>query len=57
MVITGWGAFWIFLTVYFVFDTWMFLKGYNTAFWHYKTDAEKQIQQILIDKMKDKNGP
>jgi hypothetical protein len=52
MVITGWATFWIFLTVFLAVDTWLFTKGYNTLFWQYKTDAEKEIQQVIIDNMR-----
>lgn len=55
--ITGGGMFWIFVIIFFVVDTGLFLKGYNTAFWKHKTEAELQIQQIKIEEMKNGTEP
>lgn len=52
ITITGGAMFWVFLTVYFCVDTWLFTKGYNTMFWQYKTEGEKQMQQVIIDNMR-----
>lgn len=52
--ITSWALFWIFMIFYFAVDTLLFLKGYNTLFWHYKTDAELEIQKLIINGMSDK---
>ena len=41
---TGWGAFWLFMAVFFIGDTIIFLKGYDTFFWSYKTEAELRAQ-------------
>lgn len=56
MTVTGWGAFWIFMVIYFCVDTWLFTKGYNTSFWQYKTEAEKKMQNILIENLKHEHG-
>lgn len=50
--ITGWGMFWTFAIIYFLVDTGLFLKGYDTSFWAHKTSAEVQIQQLKIEEMK-----
>lgn len=42
--ITGWGALWVFVTVFFLVDTGLFFRGYNTFFWAYKTPAEIAVQ-------------
>lgn len=44
--------FWVFMIVYLCVDTWLFTKGYNTMFWQYKTEAEKQMQQVIIENMR-----
>ena len=36
--------FWFFLSVFIVTDSIVFLKGYNTYLWLYKTDLEKKVQ-------------
>ena len=51
--ITGWGMFWIFVILYFAVDTYLFMRGYDTHFWHHTTDGEKKIQQIKIEAMKN----
>lgn len=36
--------FWFFLSIFIVTDSIVFLKGYNTYLWSYKTDLEKKVQ-------------
>lgn len=52
ITITAGAMFWLFAIVFFSVDTWLFTKGYNTMFWQYKTDAEKQMQQVIIENMR-----
>lgn len=54
--ITGNGMFWLFAIAYLCLDTFLFVQGFNTFFWNYKTPEEKQIQQIKIEKMKNADG-
>jgi len=42
-------AFWLFMTVFFVCDTWLYSKGHDTFFWKHKTDAEKKIRDRQIN--------
>ena len=34
-------GFWIFLSVFWVCETWMYLRGHNTFLFTHKTDSEK----------------
>ena len=52
IVMDAWCYFWIFMTVFVVCDTYLYAKGNNTFFWQYKTDAELQLQQNVINKVK-----
>lgn len=52
VTITAGAMFWLFMIVFLGVDTWLFTKGYNTMFWQYKTDAEKQMQQVIIENMR-----
>ena len=45
----AWCYFWIFMSVYAVCDTYLYTKGNNTFFWQYKTEAELQLQQKIIN--------
>ena len=45
MTITGWGVFWIFATIFYCIDTYVYFKGHDTPFWEHKTVAEKQHQK------------
>jgi hypothetical protein len=49
-----WFGFWIFLAVLIVCDHWIFSQGYDGFFQSHNTDAEKEIQKIKIQKMRDK---
>lgn len=42
---TGWAAFWLFVSLVYLVDTYVFLKGYNTFFWSYKTPIELESQK------------
>lgn len=45
---SGWAAFWLAVTVFFLVDTAVFLKGYDTFFWAYKTPNELAAQKRLL---------
>jgi hypothetical protein len=45
---------WIFAAVFIAGDYWLFSQGYDTLFQSHKTEAEKKIQQIKIDRLRDK---
>jgi len=36
-------------------DCWVFLKGYDSLLQQHKTEAEKEIQKIKIDKLRQKS--
>ena len=42
-------AFWLFMTVFLVCDTYLYSKGNNTFFWQYKTPEEKVLQMKIIE--------
>lgn len=46
--ITGWGAFWCFMIVYVCLECFVFLKGYDTVFWTYRTPAELEAQRKIL---------
>jgi hypothetical protein len=50
----AWLGFWIFAAVFIAGDYWLFSQGYDTFFQSHKTEAEKKIQQIKIDRLRDK---
>ena len=50
--ITAGGMFWLFMTIFFCLDTFVYMQGFDTTFWNYKTPEEKQIQKIKIENMK-----
>lgn len=46
----------ILLATWLICDTYLFLKGYN-SFWHSrKTEDEKEIQKLLMDKYRREAG-
>lgn len=45
----AWSAFWICLAVFIVCDYKVFKSGADSAIWGYKTPAEKQLQQAIIN--------
>lgn len=51
----SWVAFWIFMSVFMVCDSYLFSKGYETFFWGHKTPEEKQIQQLIIERRFEDN--
>lgn len=44
-MINGWAIFWILVALFYIVDTAVFLKGYNTFFWCYKTENELASQK------------
>ena len=50
----AWFGFWIFLAVLIACDHWVFSQGYDSFFQCHKTDAEKEIQQIKIQRLQEK---
>lgn len=48
-------GFWIFLSVVFACDSWLFSQGYNSFFHKHKTEEEKKIREAKI-KMLEKQG-
>ncbi len=48
-------TFWIFVIIFFLVDTWLFTRGYDTFVWKHKTEAELEIQKVKIEKMRQKN--
>jgi hypothetical protein len=44
-----WFGFWIFASVVFVCDTWLFTKGYNSIFWTWKTKEEQQLREQALN--------
>lgn len=45
-------VFFIFLSVVWVCESWLFSQGYNTLFHHHKTPEEKEIQRLKIELLK-----
>ena len=45
---SGWAAFWLFMIVFFLVDTAVFLGGINTFFYQYSTPAELEKQRQLL---------
>lgn len=42
---SNWAWFWIFMSVFVVCDTVLFLRGFDTFFWCYKTPSELEYQR------------
>lgn len=42
---TGWSWFWLLVIIYFLVDTALFLHGFDTVFWKYKTPNELAAQR------------
>ena len=49
-----WFGFWIFMAVFVACDHWIFAQGYDSAFQHHTTDAEKELQRLKIEQLKCK---
>jgi len=45
---TRWAMFWLFMIVYLLIETMLFLKGYDTLFWQHKTPAELEFQRMKL---------
>lgn len=54
--ITGWAVFWLFVIVFFLVDTQLFTRGYNTFFWQYKTKNEVEYQRKLLNLGRETHG-
>lgn len=48
-------GFWIFLAVFVVCDCWIYSQGYDSFFQHHKTNAEKELQRLKIEKLRLEN--
>jgi len=46
----------IFLAAWLICDTYLFSKGYKSHFHNRKTDDEKEIQKLLMDKYRREAG-
>lgn len=53
--VSTWAAFWLFLAVFIVCDCWIFSQGYDSFFQSHKTEAEKEIQRIKIERLRERN--
>lgn len=51
-----WFGFWIFLAVFVVCDCWIFSQGYDSFFQSHKTEAEKELQRLKIDELRQKSA-
>ena len=49
-----WAAFWLFMAVLIVCDCWIFSQGYDSFFQSHKTDAEKELQRLKIERNKQR---
>lgn len=45
----------LFILIWFLVDTYVYLKGYDTWWWTHKTVEEKEIQRIKIERMRHDN--
>lgn len=48
----GWFGFWIFMTVALLVDAYLYTRGHDGRFFEHQTEAEKELQQIAIEKAK-----
>lgn len=46
----GWFGFWIFCAVWVLAEVYITTRGIDTVLWQFKTPAELELQQRLIDK-------
>lgn len=42
---TGWAAFWLFMLVFFLADTFVFLQGFDSVFYKHDTPAERELHE------------
>ena len=47
--LTGWFGFWMFMSVYIICETVMYLNGHETFFWKHKTAFEIQTQKQILE--------
>ncbi len=52
----SWLGFWIFLSVYFVCECWLYLRGHNTLLLEHKTEEEKELRKLTIAKLRREAG-
>jgi hypothetical protein len=45
-----WAAFWICLAIFIAAEAWLASKGLDTAIWQFRTPAELELQQRLIER-------
>ena len=48
----AWFGFWVFAAVFIARDHWIYSQGYDSYFQTHKTDAEKELQRLKIEKLK-----
>ena len=48
----AWLGFWIFAAVFVACDHWIYSQGYDSFFQSHKTPAEKELQQLKIQKLR-----
>lgn len=49
---TGWAAFWLCVAVFIVCEAFLITRGFDTVIWQFRTPAELQLQQYLIERSK-----
>jgi len=52
----AWFGFWIFWAVVIAADCWIFSQGCDSFFQTHKTDAEKELQRLKIERLKRTGG-
>lgn len=52
----SWLGFWIFLAVLVACDCWVFSQGYDSLLQEHKTPEEKELQQLKIERLRQRNG-
>lgn len=46
----GWFGLWIFISVTVASDAYLFTKGYDTFWYEHKSQAEKRLQEAVVQK-------
>lgn len=52
----SWLGFWIFLAVLVACDCWVFSQGYDSLLQEHKTPAEKELQRLKIEQLRQRIG-
>ena len=52
----AWFGFWIFAAVLVVCDHWIFSQGYDSLLQKHKTEVEKELQRLKVEKLKREAG-